>query len=137
VNEADRFALIQLDREAHDPMALAKALAEVRQTPVQDQVLAARGAWGIVAEDLSESDAKALGLALRSLGVECAVGHTAALAEIPPVEAARTVDALPAAEPILVAAAGITVTTTTTRTEKKGPTGAQQIAGAAIMARRS
>ena len=42
----------------------------------EDQVLAAKGAWGIVADDLSESDAKALGLALRSLGVECAVGRT-------------------------------------------------------------
>jgi len=133
VSEAARFALIQLDRELHDPMALAKALAAVRETPVQDQVLAAKGAWGIVADDLSESDAKALGLALRSLGVKCAVGHTAALAELPPVEAARTVDALPAAEPVLVAVAGITVTTTTTRTEKKGPGGAQQIASAAIM----
>ena len=76
MNGAARFALIQLDRESHDPMELARALATVRQTPVQDQVLAAKGAWGIVADDLSESDAKALGLALRSLGVECAVGRT-------------------------------------------------------------
>jgi len=133
VNDTARFALIQLDRESHDPMALAKALAAARGTPVQDQVLVAKRAWGIVAEDLSEREARALGHALRSSGVMCAVGPAAALAELPAVEAARTVDALPAAHPILIAVAGITVTTRTTRTEKKGPSGAQKIASTAIM----
>lgn len=133
MNETARFALIQLDRELHDPMVLAKALAAVRETPVQDQVLVAKSAWGIVAEDLAESEAKALRQALRSLGVKCAVGPTAALARLPPVEAAVTLDALPVTQPILIAVAGITVTTTTTKTEKKGPSGAQKIASAAIM----
>ena len=114
-------------------MALAKALATARKTPVQDQVLVAKRAWGIVAEDLSEGEARALGQALRSSGVECAVGPTAALSAVPAVEAAQTVDALPDAHAILLAVAGITVTTTTTRTEKKGPSGAQKIASATIM----
>jgi hypothetical protein len=114
-------------------MALAKALAAARETPVQDQMLVARRAWGIVAEDLPESEARALGKALRSSGMECAVGRTAALAELPAVEGARTADALPAAPPILIAVAGLTVTTTTTRSEKKGPSGAQKVASAAIM----
>lgn len=133
MSQTARFTLIQLDRESHDPMALAKALAAIRETPVQDQVIVAKRAWGIVAEDLSESEARALGRALRSSGVDCAVGPTAALAQLPAVEAARTVDALPAAHPILIAAAGITVTATKTTTEKKGPSGAQKIASAAIM----
>lgn len=133
MNEAARFALIQADRESRDPMALARALAAVRETPVHDQVLAAKSAWGIVAEDLSESEARALKQALRSSGVACAVGPTAALAEPPAVEAAGTVDALPAAHPILIAVAGITVTKETTRTEEKGPSGGQKIASAAIM----
>jgi len=132
VNETARFALIQRDRESCDPMALAKALAAVRETPVQDQVFVAKRAWGIVAEDLSESEARALGQALRSSGVECAVRPTGALAKLPTVEAARTVDALPATHPILIAVAGITVTTTTTKTERKGPSGAQKAASAAI-----
>jgi hypothetical protein len=133
VNDAGRFALIQLDPTSHDPMALAKALAAVRETPLQDQVLVAKRAWGIVAEDLSETEARALGRALRSSGVECAVGPTAALAELPAGEAARTADALPAAHPILIAVAAITVTKEAARTEKKGPSGAQKAASAAIM----
>lgn len=133
MTETARFALIQLDRASRDPMALARALAAARKTPVQDQVLVAKRAWGIVAEDLSEGEARALGQALRSSGVECAVGPTAALAAVPAVEGARTMDALPAAHPILIAVAGITVTTTTTRTEKKGPSGAQKIASATIL----
>jgi len=133
VNEAGRFALIQLEREWRDPMALARALAAARDTPVQDQVLAARRAWGIVAEDLPETEAKALGQALRSSGLECAVGPAGSLARLPDIEPATTLGALPAADPILIAAAGITVTTTTTTTEKTGPTGAQKAASAAIM----
>jgi hypothetical protein len=133
VNETARFALIQVDRESCDPIALAKGLAAVRETPVQDQMLVARRAWGIVAEDLSESEARALGQALRSSGVECAVGPTAALAKLPAAEAAGTVDGLPATHPILIAVAGITVTTETTRTEEKGPSGGQKIASVAIM----
>jgi hypothetical protein len=133
VIETARFALLQRDRESCDPMALAKALAAIRETPVQDQVLVAKRAWGIVAEDLSESQARALGQALRSSGVECAVAPTGALAKLPGGEVARTVDALPAAQPLLIAVAGITVSTTTTTTEKKGPSGAQKVASAAIM----
>ncbi len=133
MKETAHFAVIQLERESHDPMALAKALASARETPVQDQVLAANKAWGIVAEDLPESEARALGQALRSSGLKCTVGPTAALAKLPVVEAAESVDELPAAHPILISVAGITVTTTTTTTEKQGPSGAQKMASAAIM----
>jgi hypothetical protein len=133
LNEATRFALIQLDRETRDPMALAKALAAARKTPVQDQVLVAKRAWGIVAENLSEGEAKALGQSLRSSGLACAVGPTSALAELPAVELAESVDELPAVHPTLIAVAAITVTSKRTKTEEKGPSGAQKIASAAIM----
>jgi len=133
MSETTRCAVIQLDRESHDPMALATALAAARGTPVQDQVLAARGAWGIVADDLSQRDALALKEALRSEGVECAVGPTTSLVELPPPTAAVTRDALPAERPVLIAVAGITVTARTTTTETKGPGGAQKVASAAIM----
>ncbi len=133
MNQIARFALIQLDRELHDPMALAGALAAARGTPVYDQVLAAKRAWGIVAEDLSEGEAEALGRALRSSGVECAVARTAALAELPAPAIARAVDVLPADQPILIAAAGMTVTKMTTKAEEKGPSKGQNIASAAIM----
>jgi len=133
VNDTARFALIQRDRESWDPTSLAKALATIRGTPVQDQALAARRAWGIVADDLSKTEAEELGRALRSAGVECAVGPTSKLAQLPPVEAFRTLDALPATPPILLAVGGITVTTTTTKTEKAGPSPGQKAASAAIM----
>jgi len=130
----DRFAVIRVDPESHDPMVLAKALATIRETPVHDQVLIAKSAWGIVANDLSQDEANALGKALRAMDIECAVGPTSALAELPPVEAAGTIDVLPDAQATLIAVAGITITTTTTVTEDKGPSGAQKIASAAILA---
>ena len=133
MNETARFALILRDRESRDPMVLAKALAAARETPVQDQVLSAKAAWGIVAEDLSEPEARTLAQALRSSGIACGVGPTAALAALPAVERAGTLDALPSADPVLVAVAGITVTTTTTRKEKKGPSSGQKLASTAIM----
>jgi hypothetical protein len=134
MTEEARFAVIQVDHESWDPMALAKALAAIRETPVQDQVLAAKAAWGIVADDLSESGAQALGKALRARGVGCAVGPTAALVELAPVEAAETLGALPDAAPTLVSVAAITITTTTGGTETKGPGVGQTLANAAIVA---
>lgn len=133
MSDTDRFSLIQLERASPDPMALARALASVRDTPVQDQVIAARRAWGIVAEDLPEEEARTLAQALRPSGVECAVAPAASVADLPAAEPATTIDALPADDPILIAAAGLTVTTTTRRTEQTGPTGAQKAASAAIM----
>jgi hypothetical protein len=114
-------------------MTLAKALAQVRGTPVQDQVLEARAAWGIIAEDLPEGEARSLGLALKSAGVECAIGPVSALVDLPPVEPAPTIDALPSTDPSLIAVAGFEVTTSTKKTEEKGPSGAQKAASAAIM----
>ncbi len=133
MSEDDRLAVLELERETHDPMVLAKALAAIRGTPVHDQVLAAKRAWGIVAEALPAVEARSLGQALQSAGVRCAVGPASRLAELPPVEPAPKLDALPVARPTLFALAGLTVTWTTTTTEKKGPSGAQKVASAAIM----
>ncbi|MGK7312701.1 MAG: hypothetical protein ACN0LA_10740 [Candidatus Longimicrobiales bacterium M2_2A_002] len=131
-SHGDGFTLLRLDRGAPDPMKLANALAEVRGTPVQDQVLEARGAWGIVAEHLPESEARSLGRALRSAGVECAVGPSSAVVELPAVEPVATVEALPPTTPALIAVAGIEVTTTTRPTKGKGASAAQKAASAAI-----
>jgi hypothetical protein len=133
MSEDDRFAVLELERGTHDPMALARALAAIRGTPVHDQVMAAKRAWGIVADALPAAEAKALGKALQSAGVRCAVGPASRLAELPPVEPAPKLDALPVAPPTLFALAALTVTWTTTTTEKKGPSGGQKAASAAIM----
>lgn len=134
MDEQERFFLLQAKREVHDPMELAKALAAARSTPVLDQVLAAKRAWGIVAEDLSRSEVTALGLALRSSGIECVAGPAGALRQLPPAEAAATVAMLRDVTPILIAVAGITIRSIASKTEQKGPSGAQKIASAAIMA---
>lgn len=96
-------------------MVLARALAAVRNELVQDQVLAARSAWGIVADDLPEEEAKTLGEALRSHGVECAVCRTAALPRLPAVERAKIIDGLPDGRPALIAVAAITESVTKTK----------------------
>jgi hypothetical protein len=127
------FALVQLDRESQDPMVLARALAAIRKTPVQDQVLAAKSAWGVIADDLSENEAKELQRGLWSQGVKSVVGPAAALSRLAPFEAVETLDALPTPPPILIAVAGTTLTTTITATRDTGPSGVQQVASAAIM----
>jgi hypothetical protein len=125
--------VILLDRESHDPMALARILAAARETPVQDQVLVAKRAWGIIADDLSANEAKALAELLRSSGVQCGVGPTAALVDVPAARTIHTVDDLPEVSPILIAVAALAVTKTKTRTVEKGPSGAEKAASAAIM----
>ncbi len=131
-DSAHRFALLQLDRDA-DPMDLARALAEARSTPVQDQVLEARSAWGIVAEGLPEAAARSLGHALTSAGVRVGLARMGSLPRLPEPEPVRTAGALPADAPVLVAVAAVTVTTTTAPREGAGPTGSQRAASAAIM----
>ena len=130
---SDRFIVLQRDRHALDPIELAKALAEIRGTPIQDQVVAARGTWGLVAEGLSGQEAKALATALGEAGIPCAVGPTRAVVELPPVEPASALEDLPSRDPLLIAVAGIEVTTRTKTRKPKGPSGAQKAASAAIL----
>jgi hypothetical protein len=130
---SDRFAVVQLERAARDPVVLAKALAAARKTPFQDQMIAARSSWGIVAENLAEGEASALVQVLVASGVAAAARPASSLVELPAAEAATTLASIPNVRPILVAVAGITVVTTTTTTEKQGPTGAQKLANAALM----
>jgi hypothetical protein len=132
VNAPPRFALLQIDREATDPMVLAKAFAAIRGTPVHDQVLQAKRSFGIVADDLSHEDAKAMAVALKNEGVNVAMGPTAALAQLPAAEAATSLDAIPTQAPTLVSVAAITIVTTRTTTQKQGPSPGQKAASMAI-----
>ena len=130
--EPSTFAVLQVKRDARDPMVLAKALAAARKTPVQDQMIAARSAWGIVAEKLAEAEAKALVATLAASGLECAACPTSSLVQLPGADPATKLEALPASPLVLIAVAAITVTTETTTTEKRGPTGAQKIMSTAL-----
>ena len=130
---SSRFAVLELGRDERDPMALARALAAARGTPVQDQVITARRAWGIVEEDLTEAEATALAKTLTASGVECIARPASSLARLPDAESVTALEALPADRPALVAVAGLTIMSTRTTTEKKGPTAAQKVASTAIM----
>jgi hypothetical protein len=126
------FAVLLLDRESRDHVPLAKALAAARQTPLQDQVVAARNAWGIVARGLSKADATELGRTLNAAGVKAALCPDARIVEPPTVEPAVKMADLPAGPALLIAVAAITVTTETKGVETRGPTGAQKVLSTAL-----
>ena len=132
-SKSARFVVIQLDRDARDPSALAKALAAARKTPVLDQMIVARNSWGIVGEDLAEEEASVLLEILLSSGVASVACPASSLVELPSAEVATTLESLPATRPVLIAVAGITITSTTTATERRGPTGAQKLVSTALM----
>jgi len=132
VHESPRFAVLRADKDAHDAMELARILAAVRETPLQDQVLEAKAAWGILGEDLSRSEAEALQHALHSAGLECGIGPMSALVALPAAQVVVRRDALPPVPPTLIAAAALTVTTTS-RSGQRGPSGFQKAASAALM----
>jgi hypothetical protein len=127
------FHVLLAYSEVRDHMALARALAATRQTPVQDQVLAAKRAWGIVAEDLEEQEATALARDLSAAGIESFACPGTALTPLPDTEQVRTRDSLPGEQPTLISVAGITVTSTTKKMVKEGPSAAKKAVGAAIM----
>ena len=127
------FAVLLARQEGRDPVALAKALAAARKTPLQDQMVFAKNCWGILAENLTRVEADAMAQGLKQTGVEAIVCPTASLAALPPAETAKTFDSLAAAKPVLIAAAAIDITTTTTRLVKEGPSAGQKIASMGLM----
>jgi hypothetical protein len=132
-NENSTFAVILARSEARDPVALAKALAAARKTPLQDQMVFAKSCWGILAENVSQQDADALAQGLKQSGIESVVCPSSTLLQLPPVEPATTIQPISAAKPVLIAAAAITITSTTTKHIKEGPSAAQKIASAGLM----
>src|SRR5262245_4410252 len=122
MSEAENFSVLLSRNQPRDPVALAKALAAARKTPLQDQMGFAKNCWGILAESAKGQEADSLSQALRTAGIETVVCPAAKLVPLPAAEGVSTLSALPTAELVLLAAAAIPVTTTTTKLEKKGPT---------------
>ncbi len=114
-------------------MVIAKALAHVHQTPVQDQMLHAKSAWGILAEGLPENAAASITTSLGQAGVTCLVCPASLLVTLPDFLAAQRVEDVLAAPVDALSAAAIKVTTTTTRQVKEGPSIAQKIASTGIL----
>jgi hypothetical protein len=114
-------------------MIVAKALAAVRKTPLQDQIGPAKGGWGIVADNLAETDAQSLARNVGALGVPCIAVPASTVVQLPAPQAMTRMD--PALFPtvVLMAAAGFTVTSTTTKTVKEGPSAAQKVLSTGIL----
>jgi hypothetical protein len=131
--EEARFHVLLARGEGRDPMALARVLAGMRGTPVHDQVLAAKRSWGIVGEDLSEAQAREMAKELRGAQMECLVCSRSALVALPEAEPARKIGDFVATPPAVIAAAGVTVTSKSTRKVNEGPSPAQKAVSTAIM----
>jgi hypothetical protein len=132
-NRTKEFVALLKSQAARDPAVLAKALAVVRKTPLQDQVLAAKNGWGFLAENLDAAQADAFSISLRQAGVENVVCPASFLATLPVAQEASTFKMLTEAPPVLIAAAAITVTSTTTKQVKEGPSAAQKVLSTAIL----
>ena len=133
MNQAERFAVILKRHDQRDPLAVAKALAALRKTPLQDQISAAKKGWGIIAQDIVAEEANVLVEGLAACGLESLCLPTASLIQLPPAEPARRFEAALANHLVLVCAAGITVTSTTTKTTQEGPSAAQKILSTGIL----
>src|SRR5438132_9031001 len=127
------YSVILADRGARDPMALAKALAAARNTPLQDQVATARKSWGIVAENLSREEAQSMSNSLAAAAIQNVICPGPSIASLPEAEMATTVSSVLAAKPALIAAAAITISRTTTTKTKEGLGAASKILSAGIM----
>jgi hypothetical protein len=127
------FIVLLARSDAKDFMALAKALAAARKTPLQDQMIAAKNCWGILAEHQSETAARQLVQALEASGVESTILPAAFLVQLPKAEPAATMEFIPSAQLVLVAAAAITIDSTTTKSVKEGPSAAQKVLSTAIL----
>jgi len=132
VSDDERFAVILTRPDRYDPMAVAKALAWVRKTPLQDQVSAAKKGWGILAEHLSAEEARSLADGLGRAGLESASLPAASLVALPEAKPILSVEPGMIDRLALICAAAITVTSTTTKTVQEGPSPAQKLLSTGI-----
>src|SRR4051812_40473196 len=107
------FCVILTRPEQRDPLALAKALASIRKTPVPDQSVAAKNCWGLFEIDPDESAALQLSDGLTAAGIENRIIQAGRLATLPEAIPLDRFEGFSAAGLILIAAAGVTVTHTT------------------------
>jgi len=131
VSETSTVSVILTRPDQREPMILAKALAAFRKTPVQDQIVPARKGWGIIAEHIGSEEAQRLVEGLRQSGLESKV--VPSLAALPAAQAITRWETSIPEQPVLMAAAGITVTSTTTKTIQEGPSAGQKILSAGIL----
>lgn len=115
------------------PAPLAQALATFKKIPFIDAGHEARASWGVVAENISESEAERLLKILKENKLDGVAKPAGEIKKTPPVKLIRTLPADFPQELSLIAAAGIKTTTTKTTQIKEGPTGTQQIVKVGIL----
>jgi hypothetical protein len=133
MGETALFAVLLARPSAPEMMTLAKALAAVRRTPVQDQIGTAKSAWGIIAENLPESEAQHLAQGLSAAGISAVAVEQSALVRLPEAKPLAQMDPSAAVDLSLVSVGCFTVTKSTTTKVKEGPNAAQKVLNTAIL----
>jgi hypothetical protein len=126
------FCVLLTQAEQRDPLALAKALAAIRKTPVPDQSVAAKNCWGLFEIGSNENSARELSQGLTAAGISNRIIPSSRLAPLPDPIPLDRFDGLSGVGLILIAAAGVTVTHKTTRTVKQGPSGTDKVLSAGV-----
>lgn len=129
----ERFIVVLRDPELPPFMAVARALAHARGTPALDQTMAAKSAWGIVAEKLTAPEAQTLQQRLAGEGLACAVLPEAQLPMLAPSTPLLRWEPFDLARLRVVGAAAVPFTTTHTTKVKEGPGAGLKVVNAAIM----
>jgi hypothetical protein len=128
-----RFSVILSSQDKRDPMGLAKALAAIRKTPLQDQLLPAKRGWGVIETNLEEDAAKQLHLQLQTTGIHCSIVADSDFSQPPAAETIKQLDSGSLTGCLLIAAAAITQTTTTSKTVKQGPSATDKLISTGIL----
>jgi hypothetical protein len=131
VTEETRFFVILTNPAEREPMQVAKAMAAIHKTPMQDQITAAKNGWGILAKNLPAAEAQSLVEKLSQAGLKSKA--VASLVPLPEAQPLTRWDAAITEKLVLIAAAGVTTTSTTTKTVKEGPNAAQKILSTGIL----
>jgi hypothetical protein len=133
MNDTTGFIVLLKNPEPREPMTVAKALAAARKTPLQDQMRTAKSGWGILAENLQEAEAKSLVQELGKSNLSCAAIPASSLAPLPEAKPLLRMEPVVTEGLVLIAAAAVTITSTTTKSVKEGPNAAQKVLSTAIL----
>lgn len=113
-----RYAVVLTDVSALRPAAIAKALAPLKNLPMQDLLVPLRGCWGVVTADAEEAQARLEAEALRAAGIPALAIPISLIEELPEAEPPG---ALGDVKPRLLAAAVFKVKSVRRVKEQQGP----------------
>lgn len=88
---SSKYAVLLNSLEDFKPVAIAKAIASLRNKPLQDVVGAVRGSWGIIESGLAEGAAKELSAGLTEWGFPASYVLEENIAELPESAAIKSI----------------------------------------------